>query len=650
MKGRVLFAAGAITAIGPGVARADEPTPEVVVEGARRVDRGTAVTVIDAARIDRLGTTSVGTTLEELPAVSGASGSRGERILSLRGFDQRQIAVSVDGVPVAVPYDGQLDLDKLPVDLVERVAVVKGASALLYGPNGLGGAIDIVTREPTERPSVRARTEAGVCGAARASLVGASRFGPVGGLVGASFESVRQVPMSARFTPTANEDGGARDNSDRLAGNLTTKWTWDAGDAHRVSVAASQLEGRYGVPPGTRAFTVRNWRWTDWTTQSVGASHAFRRGPVATEAAIYASRFANALDAYDDGRYATQRLRKAFHSLYDDGAIGGFVRTSWTTPLGAAREIVLRSWSGVRRDLHASQASTVDPWLHAATTLLTTSAEAEVTVLPRWLRASVGAELSGELPGAPETGPSPEASAGVGPMSAITFTPAAWIDVTASAASRTRFPTLRERFSTVFGARAPNPGLSPERAVNLAIDVAARPARWLRVAVGFFDSELRDVITTVFVAPGTDQLQNAARARFVGGEAELRLTPTPWIDVSAGWMVISARTGDGLADPLQYKPSDKGLVTLTVGPFAGVSATGVMRSVGGQDFQNPDTGRWGHLGGYRMFDARVDWAFLPGLSAWVRGTNLADANVEGQYAFPEPGRQLFVGLAAKAGS
>jgi iron complex outermembrane recepter protein len=631
------------------MARADEHPLDVVVEGPRREDRGTAVTVVDAPKIERLGATTVATALERLPAFNGGSDMRGERILTLRGFDQRQIAVFVDGIPVSIPYDGQLDLNKIPVDTVARVAIVKGASSMLYGPNGLGGAIHVATREPTDRLSLRTFAETSPFLSARAGLAASLRVGKVGAMVGVGFEDVRYMPLSGRFSPLANEDGGRRENSDRRSGNLIAKVVWDATDEQRFTLSLSRFQGVFGVPPAARDFTVRNWRWTDWSATTLGLGHAYRSGRLQTEVLGYVSLFANTLDAYDDGRYLTQDKPKAFHSIYEDSAAGGFVRTAYTLLLGEARSLVLRTWSGLKRDHHAGQADRGADTLRASTNLLTTSAQAEAVVVPRWLRATAGIQLDGEIPDSASSGPSPRPATGWGPQGALTFTPGRAWSFTATVAARTRFPTLRERFSTVFGARAPNPLLRPEHAVNLSFDAVWRPLRTLRVAASVFDAELTDLITSVIIAPQTDQMQNASRARLLGGEAEIQWTFAPWVDVMAGWMILHARSGDALDQQVAYRPDNKGLVMITVTPITGLSVTGVMRHVGGQDFQNPDTGLWGHLGPYQLFDARVEWAFLPALRAWVRATNLADANVEARYSFPEPGRQVFVGLGSSVG-
>lgn len=635
------------------IARADEPPPtsplEIVVAGKPREDRGTEVTIVDAQRIERLGATSVSRALERLPAFGTGSDMRGERVLTMRGFDQRQIAVFIDGVPAAIPYDGQLDLDKIPVDMVARIAVVKGASSMLYGPNGLGGAVNVVTREPTEKLSLRSFTEASPFYAARAGVTASARIEDVGAMIGAGFEDVLYTPLSGRFQPLANEAGGRRDNSDRLSGNLAAKVVWDATDEHRFTLSLSRFQGTFGVPPAARDFTVRNWRWTDWSSTSLGLGHAYRRGRLQTEVLGYASLFGNTLDAYDDGRYLAQVKPKAFHSIYDDNTVGGLVRTAYTLPIGAARALTLRTWSGIKRDHHAGQADRGADTLKASTNLLTTSASAEIDAIPRRLQASVGLQLDGELPDAPTSGPAPRPATGWGPQGALTFTPTRALSFTATVAARTRFPTLRERFSTVFGGRAPNPLLRPERAVDLSFDAVVKPISSLRIAAGLFDAELTDLITSVIVAPQTDQMQNASKARLLGGEAEVQWTFAPWVEVSAGWMVLRAKRGLALDEQVPYRPDSKGLVMITVTPLTGLSITGVMRHVGGQDFQNPDTGLWGRLGAYQLFDARIDWAFLPGLRAWVRAMNLADANVEGRYSFPEPGRQVFMGLGSSVG-
>lgn len=656
---RAFAVATFVLAAGPARADTASPTPVeaptpatdiVRVAGRKREVPGTSTQTLGEVELERAGATSVGQALELLPAVQAASDSRGERTINLQGFTQRQVAVFVDGIPVLVPYDGQLDLSKFPIDMIERVTIVKGSAAALYGPNGLGGAVSMTTRDPAATSGwAKARAE-GNAYTARSSLVASARTGDVAAIAGASFETIRFLPMPADFGRRPNEDGGRRNNSDRKDGSVAIKGTIGLGDEHRVVVSASRFEGTFGVPPATRDFTVRYWRWSDWYASTVGIGHEYRGARAATEAQVYTSFVGNTLDGYDDATYRTQRLSKALHSVYDDLTVGAFVRASVEPNALGDHALRLRAWVGARRDMHASFDNTNPDKVHVATNTLTASGLGEIEIVPRTLRASAGLAVDAELPDAPASGPAPNASAAPGPMGALSWLAASNLTVTASAAARTRFPTLRERFSTVFGTRDPNPTLRPEHAVNLGLDAAYRPVRALTLAVGAFDSEVSDLVTAVIVGPGgTDRQENVGQARFYGVDGEARLVLSELVDVRAGVLFMHAGVGPDRGDKVAYRPAQKGVALVTVHPVPRVALSAGARYVGAQDYQNPDTGVWGRLDGYGLFDARAEGEIVPRvLKGWVRMTNVFDANVEGRYSFPEAGRQVFVGISGEA--
>lgn len=78
-----------------------------------------------------------------------SNNSRNELLVFLRGFDARQAPPFVDGVPVYVPYDGYVDFNRFGTQDLAGIQVVKGFSSIAYGPNALGGAINVVTRKPS---------------------------------------------------------------------------------------------------------------------------------------------------------------------------------------------------------------------------------------------------------------------------------------------------------------------------------------------------------------------------------------------------------------------------------------------------------------------------------------------------------------------
>ena len=61
--------------------------------------------------------------LELVPGVTTMNvGQRRERLIYVRGFNSRQVPLFIDGVPVYVPYDGNVDLEVVVVQIVPRGA------------------------------------------------------------------------------------------------------------------------------------------------------------------------------------------------------------------------------------------------------------------------------------------------------------------------------------------------------------------------------------------------------------------------------------------------------------------------------------------------------------------------------------------------
>ena len=76
--------------------------------------------------------------LNLLPGVTlTTSGPRNESMVSIRGFDLRQVPVYMDGIPVYVQYDGYVHLARFTTFDLSAVDVSKGFSSVLYGPNSL---------------------------------------------------------------------------------------------------------------------------------------------------------------------------------------------------------------------------------------------------------------------------------------------------------------------------------------------------------------------------------------------------------------------------------------------------------------------------------------------------------------------------------
>lgn len=61
----------------------------------------------------------------------------------LRGFDGKHTKVLVDGCAVNTPWNGASSLSGFPLRRLQKATVVPGGSSLIYGPNGMSGAVNL---------------------------------------------------------------------------------------------------------------------------------------------------------------------------------------------------------------------------------------------------------------------------------------------------------------------------------------------------------------------------------------------------------------------------------------------------------------------------------------------------------------------------
>ncbi len=80
----------------------------------------------------------------------------------------------------------------------------------------------------------------------------------------------------------------------------------------------------------------------------------------------------------------------------------------------------------------------------------------------------------------------------------------------ADVSSRTRFPTLFERYSTRFDAKTPDPNFTPERATNYEVGVSDTLFPGLHVSSAIFYSEIEDSIQNGFTAANGNNVASSA--------------------------------------------------------------------------------------------------------------------------------------------
>lgn len=70
--------------------------------------------------------------------------------MSLQGISGQNVKFMIDGVPIIGRLDGQIDLNQINLNDVERIEIVEGPLSVNYGSNALAGTINIITKKQSK--------------------------------------------------------------------------------------------------------------------------------------------------------------------------------------------------------------------------------------------------------------------------------------------------------------------------------------------------------------------------------------------------------------------------------------------------------------------------------------------------------------------
>jgi iron complex outermembrane receptor protein len=612
-----------------------------------------------------------------IPGVSSSNtgGSRNERVISVRGFNRFQVPLMIDGIRVFLPADNRLDYGRFLTADIAEIQVAKGYASVLDGPDGMGGAINLVTRKPAKAVEMEAR--GGLTFGHDSEYSGYNAFGLIGTkrdawYAQASFNrnGVDHTDLSAAFKPTLTEDGGRRDlsqTSDWRA-NIKLGFTPSATDEYTLSYTkqdGSKLAPLSTVDP---LATQRAWTWPYWNIDSLYFLSTTALGDgLVLKTKAYHNSFDNLLRAFDNRNENTQTFGKAFNSYYADQAYGASAqldaRLSQADTLSGSlqyREDRHVEWQqgfpgGV---VEPKQTSVEDTWSLAAENklslrpdlILTAGVSYDWRVLQRAEDYASGAFVFYPL----------HNSSALNGQARLDWTPVAGSNLYASVSDRARFPTLFERFSSRFGGAVSNASLKPERAINYELG-GSRELGGVHVEGAVFYSSLTDTIVNfpfiytsctpagVCTPNAVTQSRNLGHGDYYGAEISANTALTATLSVGGNYTYIQR----DLHDPTNAAfhptdvPSSKGFVYADWRPLPRLSILPNLDVASDRWTVNTAGTLYYRTGAYVLANLTVEYRVTDQLTVSAGGRNLGDLNYQLVDGFPESGRSLFVGLRAR---
>lgn len=202
-----------------------------------------SVTVITAKQIADAPVTSLADLLRFQAGIDvlqqGVEGANAD--IYLRGGTYSQVLLLIDGIRVDDPQTGHHTLNSaLPLEVIERIEIVKGPAARIYGQNAFTGAINIVTKKVDD--SKVTLTD-------RIGSFDTDQFGVTAQHAGEKVQHIAHVSLQ--------ESDGYRYNTDFQNFHVFTKSNLAPG-TNRLSLMTMFTERKFGANGFYRAVTAKD--------------------------------------------------------------------------------------------------------------------------------------------------------------------------------------------------------------------------------------------------------------------------------------------------------------------------------------------------------------------------------------------------------
>ena len=605
---------------------------EVIVEADRPTERDLTASVVTfyAADIEAMGARTAADVLRRASGAFVRTAAEGESMIRLRGYRQREVRVFVDGIPINNPYTGRQNLRLLSASNIAEVRVIKGGSSVLYGPNTVGGVVEIITRNPVKRPSADFTAEVGSSDYWRATLFSALPIGRLYSSLSLIATDRDGFPMSHGFHSDPFENGNTRENSALEQHSGTLKLGCETPDSS-VGLSLTHEGSEYGLP--CRLTNPKFERMEDFDTTRLDLVGERRFSESATgKLSLYMNRTHSVRKGYDDATYSTQDANSYTEDARDrvEGAKASVHRDFGRWSFLSLAYGIERS----RRDADGFEKKVRNNGSARRTELdMAERVRLHYVALEDDIRVHENATLSLGVRGDEYRGDERERSLNwnIG---------LAWdvhekVRVTPSFYRRTQFPLLRELYEVDRG----NPALDPERMTGCSLDVAVETPGDCELSGAAFYEKTTDLIDR----DADNVYQNIDEARHRGFEVGLRKTFTKWLSGSVDYAYLDAedRSGDVANSTLRYRPKHKvgSRITCTTEFGLAVSLLHTYMSKQYVSEDNRDTIRASNVFGVAASQRIGEHA-----QVFARAENACDYNYLDSDGLPAPGRSFYGGV------
>ena len=269
------------------------------------------IQVISAEFIKNSAATNVADLLQQVAGVDirrrGTAGSQADLYIRGGGFDQTLLLI--DGIKMDDAQTGHHTMNAaLPIEVIERIEIIKGPAARVFGQNAFTGAINIVTKS-TLTNTTSVNIEAGSFGQLNGSVT-----------VGKEFENSSIIAHVGILT-----SDGYRHNSDYENKNYLLKGVFNKKE-QPIEVIATFFDKKFGAN-GFYASATATEQYEETQSSLLGASTTFRTEKFKITPRVYWKR------GQDEYVYIRDNP-SVYRNLHITNKVGVETNASYTSDIG----------------------------------------------------------------------------------------------------------------------------------------------------------------------------------------------------------------------------------------------------------------------------------------------------------------------------
>lgn len=620
---------------------------------------------ITAADIERKAARSLDEAIELLPGVNVRTAADGTPRIDIRGYRTRNIDLLLNGVPINSAYDGQFDPTLIPTDYIAKIKVTPGSSSVIYGENGLGAVINIITKKGYKGIQANVAGEIGngshhrVWGNVAGGMDNADFF------LSLSNQDRSGWPLPSDFESTPEEDGDLRNNSDRTRNNIYFNTGYRPDDDWSLGLTFNYVDSQFGKPPSTindstdpYANKQRYERVEDETVYTAQFSAVYDPdGPWSTRNWGYMNIMDEHAARYDDDTYSSmddETIKNTFDIENSSRILGLHTQTSYEHQWDGTVTFMLDGRQehfeeqGYIRDIPINvnsgngggggggnksyQIRSIDSYYDIE--ILSTGLEATFTPIENlglsvgyghhWLFKDDGNEDN-------------DSSFNVG----VYYDVVEWTRLRGAVARKVKAPSIRQLYDTDGG----DSSLSFETAYHYELGADQQLPYQTTLNISGFISTVENFIERNNI---TGLFENNEEYEFKGVELSIENRFFERLLFRANYTFLDSqdKSDSSQKDDLQYRPRHKAVAEMNYDFGFGISGFASFMYVGEEYYYSrKEPLQKAELQDYMLLNLKLNYnLFNDHTSLYLGADNILDENYQESYGYPQMGRFIYGGI------